>query len=139
MQGDYTAAFTLTSFALALLMVFRTNSSYDRRGCARAGQRSVVTACVVASLRSACRLGPCLAVICCDHYCGYHRFAGRSLRVSASSCLCSRCRWWEARKLWGGLLGTTTDLVRQARRCTSYCRRSMSKPGGMQHGGSRPS
>jgi hypothetical protein len=36
-QGDYTAAFTLTSFALALLMVFRTNSSYDRRGCARAG------------------------------------------------------------------------------------------------------
>ncbi|KAK9825471.1 hypothetical protein WJX81_006786 [Elliptochloris bilobata] len=49
--GDYTSAFTLTSFALALLMVFRTNSSYDR--------------------------------------------------------------WWEARRLWGGLLGTTTDIVRQ--------------------------
>ena len=28
--GDYTQPFTLTSFALALLLVFRTNSSYDR-------------------------------------------------------------------------------------------------------------
>jgi predicted membrane chloride channel (bestrophin family) len=29
--GDYSTPFTLTSFALALLLVFRTNSSYDRR------------------------------------------------------------------------------------------------------------
>ncbi len=31
--GDYTAPFTLTSFALSLLLVFRTNSSYDRCAC----------------------------------------------------------------------------------------------------------
>ena len=29
-RDDYTMPFTLTSFALALLLVFRTNSSYDR-------------------------------------------------------------------------------------------------------------
>lgn len=29
--GDYSIPFTLTSFALSLLLVFRTNSSYDRR------------------------------------------------------------------------------------------------------------
>lgn len=30
-RDDYTQPFTLTSFALALLLVFRTNSSYDRQ------------------------------------------------------------------------------------------------------------
>ncbi len=29
-RDDYTVAFTITSFALALLLVFRTNTSYDR-------------------------------------------------------------------------------------------------------------
>ena len=34
-SDDYTQPFTLTSFALALLLVFRTNSSYDRQACHR--------------------------------------------------------------------------------------------------------
>ena len=55
----------------------------------RAGQRRVVCACAVASARSACRLGPCPAVICCDYHSGCNwMFAGRSLRDSANSCLC---------------------------------------------------
>ena len=45
--------FNLTAFALSLLLVFRTNSSYDR--------------------------------------------------------------WWEARKLWGGVVNRTRDVVRQVR------------------------
>ena len=34
-SDDYTQPFTLTSFALALLLVFRTNSSYDRQALHR--------------------------------------------------------------------------------------------------------
>jgi predicted membrane chloride channel (bestrophin family) len=57
--------FNLTAFALSLLLVFRTNSSYDR--------------------------------------------------------------WWEARKLWGGVVNRTRDFVRQV------------GPGGRTHAsGARP-
>ena len=78
--GDYTVPFTLTSFALSLLLVFRTNSSYDR--CAHA-----------LSLQAA---APVMHVIACKAWALIHGTllagGGRPGRCGAR-CSTSRATW----------------------------------------------
>lgn len=82
-REDLTVPFTITGFALSLLLVFRTNTSYDRYS-----PRPVV-------------LGLHMALQ-----------SRRSLYKSQILNICA-ARWWEARKMWGQLLNITRNLVRQ--------------------------
>jgi len=95
----YYIALLLTSFAVGLLIVFRTNSSYARSAQLPASlflipqlPASVHCTCSSASLRT--DLG----------------FVSLPIPTDAAA----DHRWWEARTHWGGMLGITRNIMRQA-------------------------
>lgn len=95
----YYIALLLTSFAVGLLIVFRTNSSYAR--LAQFPAFLFLTPQLPASVHCTCSC----ASLQTDLECA-------SLPISTGTAVDHR--WWEARTHWGGMLGITRNIMRQA-------------------------
>ena len=101
-------AFNLTAFALSLLLVFRTNSScaWRARGVEGVGmtRKCMCARARVQPQQQAARLAGERCLLACPPP------ARRRRRADD--------RWWEARKLWGGVVNRTRDFMRQV--CTGW-------------------
>lgn len=98
--------FTLTSFALSLLLLFKTNS---RCACPRCGG-SKCTCNAPTRVRTSAVVSPAL-----QQSLPLPTSLPTSLPLPAEAACCSYGRWWEARTLWGAGYIETRSFLRLVR------------------------